>query len=214
MGLSHQPNTSARRARMIDLEKFNYITWVLTNQHLFATNPITYMPYGISINITVQANGINGGGIHIPNVPCEPSLTHSLITPQFAQASGGTVVRTGAVFSFQDTDGNVYRSSSYIALTWWQEATAICKEEDFYITEDIPADAMLQQLPDVAQDRPKAFPLQHKLLTPEEQRRADDKRKQAEAAHNVIRQAENQKVENDAKKSVSSRSKQRSNYYQ
>jgi hypothetical protein len=102
-------------------------------------------------------------------VPCEPSLRHSLITPQLAQASGGTVVRTEAVLSFQDTDGNEYRSSSYIALTWWQtqgEATAICKEEDFYITEDIPANAMLQQPPDVAQDRPKAFPLHHKPLTP------------------------------------------------
>lgn len=217
MGLSHQPNTSALRACMIDLEKFKYIAWVLTNQHLFATNPFTYMPYGVSIDITVQANGINGGGIPICNVPCEPSLRHSLITPQFARASGGTVVRTEAVFSFQDTDGNEYRSSSYIALTWWQtlgEATATCKEEDFYITEDIPADAMLQQLPDVAQVRPKAYPLRHKPLTPEEQRRAEDRRKQEEAAHNVIRQAENHKVENDAKNSGSSRSKQRSNYHQ
>jgi hypothetical protein len=181
-------------------------------------------------NITVHASQVEGGGVDIPGVPYDISLSHSLISSAYAQSTRGTIMRTDAALSLYDSDRNLYRSSSYVTLTWWICGTSVSTREDFYITDDLRGGphAMLRYAPGDADHRDKALPLFNKVPTAgtlpiwvwtcvlvfsfadtcftskEEKRRAEERHEREDNAHNAIRQAENQKIEDKTRKLTAS----------
>jgi hypothetical protein len=119
------------------------------------------------VNITVHANGVEGGAVNISAVPVDSSISHSLISTDYARATHGSIVQTGTVLSLRDADGKVYTSSSYITLRWWYSGDSLSNTENFYITSDLPSHcgAMLRQPQDNVARGNKVLPLFNKVQT-------------------------------------------------
>lgn len=253
MGLDHKLDRSALRAFTIHTVDINYLTWFVSNQHLFGPHPSSYMvglshlnmtpemlrksiqTSAVRYNITVHASGVEGGAVHIPEVPYDAGLRQSFISTENAQATHGLIVQTETALSLQGADEKIYRSSSYITLTWWMCGDSLSHIEDFYITEDLPRNcrAMLRRAPDDAAHGNKALPLFNKVQTAgtlpsgvliwlltdtcfmlkEEKKRAEERRKREENAHTAIRQVENQKIEDKTRNLNSTSPKQSSNHF-
>lgn len=206
MGLGHRQDINARRA---STNNIRYFVWFLNRQNLFGPHPSAYMLPGAVVDITVHASRVEGGAVNIFGVPYDASLRHSLISAEYAQATEGTIVQTEPALSLYDADGNIYTSLSYITLRWWFYGDSVSNREDFYITNDLPTGrhAMLRRPPGDTHHKSKALPLFNKVQTAEEKQRAEERRKQEDNAHKVIRQAENKKIEDETRNLTSSTGK-------
>ncbi|KAF7505018.1 hypothetical protein GJ744_001472 [Endocarpon pusillum] len=204
MGLNYEDVSSLRTPAVVN----NYLTWYSNRRHLFGPHPSVYMPAAKFVDITVHANRVEGRDVNISGVPYDATLTQSLISPEYAQATQGTIVQTEAELDIHSADGKHYMSSSKITLIWWLCGETISHREVFYITKDLPGayNAMLHHMPDGHLGK-KALPLFNKNQTAEDKKYAEERRKQEEKAHSATRQAEDQKIVDKTKKLTSSSTK-------
>ncbi len=114
----------------------------------------------------MHANRVEGRDVHISGVPYDATLTQSLISPEYAQATQGVIVPMEVELDIHDANGKHYASSSYITLIWWICGETISHREDFYITKDLPGNchAMPHHMLDDDLGK-KALPLFNKAQT-------------------------------------------------
>ena len=181
--MSYRVDISALRTSVIDIK---YLGWFANHRHLFDTSPSAYMvrlsgfppglintenhatqPPAAVVNITVHANGVEGGDVDIQRVPYDATLRQSLISIEYAQATHGTIVQTGAEVTLHAGGGKSYTSASYITLKWWLWDETVSYRDNFYITEDLPrgCNAMLHRMPEDGHPSNKALPLFNKGQT-------------------------------------------------
>lgn len=153
MGYHRRLDTNARGAWMNNNNNnsnnsIQYIIWYLNHPRLFGPRPSAHMSTGASVNITVQACGVDGGEVHLVGL-YDPSLPKSLIATQYAQATRGKINQIETPLSILDRNGNTYTSRSYISLRLWERGEYVSESEDFYITEDLPRgrQAILRRTP-------------------------------------------------------------------
>lgn len=211
MGLNHCVDINALNT---SIANYKYLAWFVNNQHLFGPHPSSYMSYPTVLNITVQASRVENRPIPIEEVPFDATLRQSLISPDYAQATRGTIVGLGAAISIQDTQGRAYTSSSYVTLNWWIRDGWSSNLEDFYITDDLPSNchAMLHRMPENGTPKNRALPLFNSTQTTEQKKRAEERRILEDKNHSATRQAENQKMEDKTTKLTSSSTKQPSKH--